>query len=480
MVSPAPILKAKNGFASENCVLLPLRREECFSSSVAMKTAKRITLHGQLTQSLVAELASGAYAEGRRFLSNRKICRLWNVSETTAKRSLACLVRDGFLAARDRSGYYVQPGAQKLALLSLHREPAAKLPLPLTWDVKKFQLRSASASRPIQIAVILGGQTDLPVEGVEGLPMPHRFQELNYAASLFQEASRHSCHVRFYVDTGNAARRRAIAAQIIARPPAGVIAFRRLLSYAPLRPMIAPIVAANLPVVTVFDDCEQLNVASININNIAVGYEAARRLLRLGHRRIAVLLPRIQNRYFNDRAQGARMALADAGRPDARLEILRLALADPIPPAIVKQFCQPDRRPTAVIVTVASLFRQLWPVVQRRRLRVPRDLSIVMCAGRTRLPEYQRSFDTLKIDFAALGRLAFTHLMKFREGRLAERALALDLSYVRAGSTWKPPPTCVHASPTTASESRRGGDCARGQERRKVVFCLAARDRFER
>lgn len=300
--------------------------------------------------------------------------------------------------------------------------------------------------------------------------MPHRFQELNYAASLFQEARQHACRVRFYVDTGNAARRRAIAAQIVARPPSGVIAFRRLLSYAPLRPMIAPIVAANIPVVTVFDDCEQLNVASININNIAVGYEAARRLLRLGHRRIAVLLPRIQNRYFNDRAQGARMALADAGRPDARLEILRLALADPMPPAVVKQFRQPDRRPTAVIVTVASLFRQLWPVAQRCRLRVPRDLSIVMCSGRADLPEYKRSFDTLKIDFAALGRLAFTHLMKFREGRLTERALVLDLPYVRAGSTWKPPPARVHASPAMASGSRRRGGCARGQECRKVVF----------
>lgn len=398
----------------------------------------RYFLYDRLRKALLVEIASGFHPSDGRFFSNRRICALWNVSRPTVKSALADLVRQGLLEVRSRSGYYVRPEGQQKALLLLHRDPSPKLPPPTAWSVKRFQLLPKSEDKRRHIAVILGGERNLPPEGLDHLPPLHQGGPLDYADGLFQEARHRGCTVRFYGDYGKASRRRAIVRHILEHRPDGVIGFRRGAFYIPLEPMIAPLVAARIPVVTIFDDCEQLDVASINVDNIGMGYDAVNRFVKLGHRRIAVLLPRIPNRYINDRGVGAQMAIDEARRDDITLDVVRFPLRRPVPARVVSLFRDPALRPTAVFVSTSLVFDSLWPLLRKLRLKVPDDVSILMCAGVTYLPTCGRSFDTLKIDFQKLGRTAVSRLLKLLEGKQEERATVLTLRYIHKGSvrTW--------------------------------------------
>ena len=194
------------------------------------------------------------------------------------------------------------------------------------------------------------------------------------------------------------------------------------------------ILAANIPAVTVFDDCEGLNLVSVNINNIGLGYEVVRRFLRLGHHRIAVLVPRIRNPYFQDRAAGARLAMAEAQSGETSLDVFQFPLFRPVPSRVVEKFRDPRHRPTALFVTSATLFDNLWPLLRRLRLRVPHDISIITAARAAYRPACKRSFDTMRIDFSGIGKMALAQLIALLEGTLERRCYALDLPYLCTGS----------------------------------------------
>lgn len=392
-------------------------------------------LYLQLARALLAELASGLYGPERRFLSNRKVRRSWGVAWATAASSLNWLVEQGLLRVKPRSGYYTTSEVQKRALALLHGNPRPPLPTRMSWETKRFRLNPKSNLIPRRIAVIVSGIRSHS-EALKDLPSPAAGHDLGLesARSLFREATRHGCTVQFYVDNGQTKRRALIVDQLLKHRPDGVIAFRRLMSYAPLQAMMTPILAANIPAVTVFDDCEGLNMVSLNINNVGLGYEVVRRFLRLGHHRIAVLVPRIRNPYFQDRAAGARLAMAEAQPDENSLEVFQFPLFRPVPSRVVEKFRDPRHRPTALFVTSATLFDSLWPLLRRLRLRVPRDISIITAARAAYRPACKRSFDTMKVDFPGIGKMALAQLIALLEGTLERRCHALDLPYLRTGS----------------------------------------------
>lgn len=397
-------------------------------------------LYRKLVRALLAELASGLYPEHSRFISNRKIRRLWKVSEPTATSGLHWLVNKGLLTARPRSGYYVARQGQKKALVLLHGQTSTGLSSPMTWDLKRYQLAQGGGHGTRRIAVIVAGILSR-AEALSHLPPPGTEHDLvlESARSIFREATRQKCSVHFYMDDGHAERRSVIVDRLLKQKPDGVIAFRRLPSYAPLQAMVAPILAARIPVVTVFDDCEGLNVLSLNINNVGLGYDVVRRFLRMGHRRVAILLPKVQSPYFQDRAVGGRMAVSEARLPNASLEVLQLPRFRPIPPSMARRFHDPKQRPTALFVTAASLFASLWPLLRQLKLAVPRDISIIMAAGDTYVPGCKRSFDTMKINFPDIGKLALSSLIALLEGHLAQRTNVLAPRYISQGSVRRIP-----------------------------------------
>lgn len=66
-----------------------------------------VPLHARLRESLVAAIVTGEYAQGERIPSERDLCEHYQVSRTTARRTLTELVHDGWLYTVTGKGTYV-------------------------------------------------------------------------------------------------------------------------------------------------------------------------------------------------------------------------------------------------------------------------------------------------------------------------------------------------------------------------------------
>ncbi|MCC7518985.1 MAG: GntR family transcriptional regulator [Verrucomicrobiae bacterium] len=401
---------------------------------------KKVVLYEQLIKALLAELASGLYREGQRFISKRKICKRWKISDPTALSALRWLVERGLIEARPRSGYYVSGQSQKDALLHLPRMRTLPLAQQPGWESRRIVLRRA-LGRPLSqrtIAVIAPGPAESParLRDLAKAPLLRSFTRVD---GVFEAARHHGAALEFFVDNGRPKRRQEIARQILDLKPSGVIAFRRLVSYVPLQPMLDALVKADVPVVTVFDDCEGHNVHSINLNNVAIGYDVARRLLRLGHRRLAVILPETTGCYFSDRALGCAQAFREAKVPAPNLLTLRLPLTTSSRPMLRRMLTDREKRPTAFFLTTVTFLPQLWQALKERRLAVPRDVSIVATAGARRIPESPRAVDTVLINFPQIGELAFRTLMAVLDGKVVDRSTFVRVRYNASGTVAKAP-----------------------------------------
>lgn len=399
---------------------------------------KKVFLYEQLTKALLAELASGLYVAGERFLSKRELCHRWKISDPTAQSALRWLAEQKLIEARPRSGCYVRPGSQKHALLLLHRVRTPKLAPQPGWESKRFALRNALETPTHQhtVAVIVAALPAAPAHSYH-LSKDSLLGSWECTDAIFEAAKRAQVALEFFLDNGEAERRRLIANQILDLKPSGVIAFRRLASYVPLQPMLSVLVEAHLPVVTLFDDCEGLNLHSINLNNVAIGYDVARRFLKHRHRRMAVLIPENSGDYFGDRAVGCEQAWREANLPREDLQVLSLSLKRPSG-AVLRKLLATDSRPTAIFSTTATFLPVLLGVLRKLRLSVPKDVSLIMTAGVVRTPEMTRAVDTILINFPKLGKLAFDTLMNLLAGKAVERTTFVGVTYAAAGSVARP------------------------------------------
>src|SRR5690606_38095976 len=128
----------------------------------------KLPIHVQLRNSLLFEAIGGGYRAEQRFLSNRKICRYWKVSDTTTRKALRWLVAEGILRARAQSGYFLRSGYEKRALLLLHKHTRNKLPSPASLATSRFQYLPGSGRKERRVALIW--YDDEPSAGVGRLP----------------------------------------------------------------------------------------------------------------------------------------------------------------------------------------------------------------------------------------------------------------------------------------------------------------------
>lgn len=376
----------------------------------------------------MAELASGLFLTGSRFFSNRKICHHWKVSETTAKTALARLVKAGVLEVRNRSGYYLPPGAQEQALFLLYRDGSPRLAASATWETRAYTLRLQTAAPQLCIGIIRPGEAAASVVAADALSTSPELR------GLFMALRREGVECRYYIDNQTPESRREIAALARQHGLHGVVAFRRNKeSYLPLEPLIRAMKGSALPVVTVLDDCEGLNVVSVNVNNIALGYRAARHFLRNRHKRIAVVYPNRHNTYFFDRVLGCRRAVEE--RPGSRLLELseQELLGDP--GGAQRTFGRGQERPTAVFLTSYDQVAPVLTILRRRRLRVPEDVSLLVCRrGSTGADVSGLPLDAMAIPFETLGKLAAEAVLKLLRGKPIPRTNLVSATLVKAGS----------------------------------------------
>ena len=93
--------------------------------TTALDAASSVPLYEQLYESLAGEMRSGALAAGTRMPGKRRLAAELSVSVNTVDAAYQILTAEGYLASRERSGFYVQ---EYLALPQMSAPAGAHLP----------------------------------------------------------------------------------------------------------------------------------------------------------------------------------------------------------------------------------------------------------------------------------------------------------------------------------------------------------------
>lgn len=191
-----------------------------------------------------------------------------------------------------------------------------------------------------------------------------------------------------------------------------------------------------LPCVHVMVCPGPVEATCVGFDNAEAMGRAARYLLDLGHRRIAMLAGITRD---NDRAdarvQGARRALAAAGveLPPARLAERRYALADARDGFLELMSRTP--RPTAVLCGNDVLAIGALLEAQKMGLRVPEDVSIIGFDDLELAHHVQPALTTVRVQAEEMWRTAADRLLSALRGEVAPRATEVDVSLVVREST---------------------------------------------
>ena len=174
----------------------------------------------------------------------------------------------------------------------------------------------------------------------------------------------------------------------------------------------------GIPVVFCHRRVEGVRAPLVLIPYSEVGRMAGRKLLKCGHRRVAMYYPvplhaLISSPSGRDYAVGLREVLRPAGG-DLPEEFILSSDTDTVDygihekelwPKIKELFSRPDR-PTAIMTSYDTLGEIVYMALERLGLRVPEDVSVISFGGKERKGAIVRRLTSVVIDGAGIGRQA--------------------------------------------------------------------------
>lgn len=424
-----------------------------------------IPLHVQLTQSLLLECASGYYEAGERFLSVRKICRLWGVSDSTAKNSINWLRQRGLIDAMPRSGYVLRPGFRPKALLLLHKEGAPALPPPATFRTRHFTFLGGAGGTQ-RFGMVHLHEKVLRTSLKQAAPRTEQWHANPWSSGFFEEITSRNAEYRCFFYDPKRESPKELRARVEEARLDGLVIFGRRFQQS-CRDLLEELAHAKLPVLVAFDDCEHTEITSISLNNIAMGYQATREFIRAGHKRIAVFATPPKIKHFRDRVEGCRLAAEEAG---GKVELTPVVFSNTsigsLPVKIERLFANEATRPTAVFATNVGHWLKFTTLMKRKNWRVPRDLSAIICIGKEMGKQITEPMDAFVIDFYQLGRQAAENLWALSAGNLHEKTILIDVPMRRQGSVGAP--RSASKRPDGAKRAARGQKPSSARRRRKA------------
>ncbi len=395
-------------------------------------------LHAQLVKSLLVELASGTYLEGRAFLSRRAIEKHWEVSKWTAHRAWGELLRHELLQQISQRRWVVHPGAIDRACLLLSEKPQPSLPPPQTWESRRNRILHGS-NRPQGYRLLAihdeGEVTEEALARIRFLMAnPGREQPGRRHLAFFQqEVARNFCEADFFYDDGSPAALSMLLQHLTSSQYHGVAVFRNNLFHS-RQPLFEQLRPLGLPVAAVLCHCEGEANVSIDCNDVQGGFTTMQVLLQNGHRNITVLAGDLERPFVHRRLQGALDCLRRMNlEQEVRLEVL------PTPDGKSASRClarvlRRRNPPGALMFLWNKQLRDCDGVFDRFRPEVPRKLSVLGCGAlifRTRLFGVP---DTVLWDSETIGKLAARQLLGLIHGDPIEHAIQLEMPYIKNGT----------------------------------------------
>ncbi len=397
-------------------------------------------LYQKLTKSLLFELIGGGYGAGDRFLSKRKVMRHWKVSEPTAKTGLAFLVEHNLILAKPRSGYVVRQHFRPNALILLHLLDTNKLPTPQNWRNKIEHLLAEPRIKSHRLGVIFDTPSLRSVQIPDVMDIKHQSVALQCMQAFFREAQAKDCTVEWFFRDGSAEADETILREILRLGLSGVAFFRQIL-FGPIDAILEQLIAHKLTPITLFDEVAHPEVASVKFNNFGIGYDAASRLMALGHANLAVISTQPGRATFDERVEGFNFAIQHHNNQNRGKARSRLCVADPpsIAPQLVEKLLQdPAKRPSGLFFTGHHLAKETVAILQQLGLEVPQDISIIACGRSSTRDATRPKADIYSFDVRAAGKLGFQVLHRRLSGEDTEHVNLVDIDYCPAGAIGPP------------------------------------------
>jgi GntR family transcriptional regulator, arabinose operon transcriptional repressor len=293
--------------------------------------AGRIPLYEQVTQALAQDLSSDdTYTPGSRFLTEREVCERFSVSTTTAVRALNALVADGLLVRRQGSGTFVadrssasagsgSPAVGPPAAKSADAEAVADIHADTRADTDTDADTDTGTGTGSAVG-LSGGRRQKTVACIlQYVDGTHVTQLLGGLEATCNELG----YRMFLTHTENSGEREAQAIRsAITADVAGIVLYPAERGADPA--VFTEARRRGIPLITVDRYRTDVATDAVVADNLAVGYEVTRKLIELGHERIALLCDETDCTSVRDRLAGHLKALRDHELPTRpELTVLR-------------------------------------------------------------------------------------------------------------------------------------------------------------
>lgn len=165
------------------------------------------------------------------------------------------------------------------------------------------------------------------------------------------------------------------------------------------------------PIVCVSREIRGYLIDSVVADETLAGYTAAKHLLNLGHRRIAVVGGTVNISPFNRRMKGIRQAFDEAGQEFDRALVFECRPVRAQGYEAAARILDVEDPPTAAIGYNAIVTLGLKAGLQRLGKKIGEDFSLIANEGISELQHTNPPLSTTSIDLQEMGRVVIQHLL---------------------------------------------------------------------
>ncbi|WP_376794712.1 LacI family DNA-binding transcriptional regulator [Thermogemmatispora sp.] len=180
-----------------------------------------------------------------------------------------------------------------------------------------------------------------------------------------------------------------------------------------LTPRLTQLATQGLPVVVIDDQGPAPELPSVGIDNRVSAYQATMHLIRLGYRRIAHLQGPSEFRCVQERYQGYRQALDDAGYPFNPSLVFNGTFETSSGRACATALASlsPSERPDAIFIANDQMAYGFLGAAEALGLRIPQDIAVVGFDDIPLSAHVKPRLTTVKQPFYEIGRNAVELLL---------------------------------------------------------------------
>ncbi|MBI3151701.1 MAG: LacI family DNA-binding transcriptional regulator [Chloroflexi bacterium] len=192
----------------------------------------------------------------------------------------------------------------------------------------------------------------------------------------------------------------------------------------------------NFPVVFVGARSHEKEICSVSLDDEKVAYEATRHLISLGHTDIALITGPMEEDCSQDRAEGYRRALQEAGIPYDESRVLGGDWSASSGQRALLSFVEQGRVPTAVFAQNDRMALGVLRAARDVNLKVPSQLAVIGVDDMPLSSYFDPPLTTMRQDMPLIGQEATRMLLELIQKKIpAVRELKLSAQLVVRNST---------------------------------------------